>query len=88
LRNQVASKTAYLSIWDTAVGTGTQITEGFTFGTANDTGSAQTIIGIAQPPGGPRTYCVGLRTTSGGVAAIDASNIVGANPAFLMVEQL
>lgn len=84
LNTSTAPKYSYLSLWDGAVGSGTQISEASVLvSTAGGQGTAATVMAVATPSPGSKTYSVGLAADGSSSSQIVAS---ASAIAFILVE--
>lgn len=78
-----SSGNAYLSIWDGAVGTGTQIQQWESFiTTPNGNPSGVHCVAVVTPSAGSKTYNVGIRVSAGTLSLFAGATF----PAFILVE--
>lgn len=83
--NTTATASVLVSLWDGAVGAGTEIaTSGYTSATASAV-SAGICMAVATPSAGSKTYNVGLQTVGGGTANTAAASTA---PSFILVEAI
>lgn len=81
-----ANAKVVLSIWDGAVGSGTQLAAGNGFGGGGAGATNGLVIAVASPAAGAKTYNVGLaHATGAGTAQLEAGT---GFPAFILVEAI
>lgn len=87
ITNTVGVTSAYASIWDGTVGSGTQLVDGAIGGTFGATNYfvGGSVMAIVTPSAGSKTYNVGLRSTAGTNITVENSSTARA---FLFVEAL
>lgn len=85
LANTASANSPIMTVWDGAVGSGTQVAQAdFNGGAAGDGGSA-IAMAILTPSAGAKTYNVGLHVTTSGTAQLSGQ---ATSPAFILVKAI